>query len=291
MFSLIKAGNGGRASKAIIKTHRKRILNGGKGGNGGSVYVKGSHNLYSLHKLHPNYRAENGRNGRKNKMNGENAKNLVIEVPIGTVVIEEGETIADVIDSKEHLILKGGAGGAANTNQGHSTGLKLQFDFKLKHMSDMAFIGAPNAGKSSLLAHITNAKPKIASYPFTTLFPNLGQFSANIKLADIPGIIPGAYLNRGLGHRFLQHLERTRVLGFVISATDNVAEQYNLLCAELNHYNNKMMKEKEKILIITKMDLVKDLDLDSLPRDLKILKTSVHNKHCDELNIYLTELT
>lgn len=290
-----RSGKGGRGSAHL--RHDKYIPNGGPdggdGGHGGSVILKGNRNYWTL--LHLRYErhafAENGGNGGSNKCFGSDGKDITIEVPCGTVAYdaETGEYLCDITDDgQEVVLLKGGRGGLGNWHFRTATRQAPRFAqpgepaqermvvLELKLLADVGLVGFPNAGKSTLLSAISAAKPKIANYPFTTLEPNLGIVSyrdgKSFVMADIPGIIEGASEGKGLGLRFLRHIERNSLLLFMIpSDTDDIAHEYDVLLNELAQFNPDML-DKHRVLAITKCDLI-DQELmvmleDSLPKDL-----------------------
>lgn len=290
-----RSGKGGRGSAHL--RHDKYIPNGGPdggdGGKGGSVILKGNRNYWTL--LHLRYErhafAENGGNGGSNKCFGSDGKDITIEVPCGTVAYdaETGEYLCDITDDgQEVVLLKGGRGGLGNWHFRTATRQAPRFAqpgepaqermvvLELKLLADVGLVGFPNAGKSTLLSAISAAKPKIANYPFTTLEPNLGIVSyrdgKSFVMADIPGIIEGASEGKGLGLRFLRHIERNSLLLFMIpSDTDDIAHEYDVLLNELAQFNPDML-DKHRVLAITKCDLI-DQELmamleDSLPKDL-----------------------
>lgn len=290
-----RSGKGGRGSAHL--RHDKYIPNGGPdggdGGKGGSVILKGNRNYWTL--LHLRYErhafAENGGNGGSNKCFGSDGKDITIEVPCGTVAYdaETGEYLCDITDDgQEVVLLKGGRGGLGNWHFRTATRQAPRFAqpgepaqermvvLELKLLADVGLVGFPNAGKSTLLSAISAAKPKIANYPFTTLEPNLGIVSyrdgKSFVMADIPGIIEGASEGKGLGLRFLRHIERNSLLLFMIpSDTDDIAHEYDVLLNELAQFNPDML-DKHRVLAITKCDLI-DQELmvmleDSLPKEL-----------------------
>ena len=250
---------------------------GGDGGKGGSIYLRGNHNYWTL--LHLKYQrhvfAEHGGNGGRDKCHGTDGKDQYIDVPCGTVVYnaETGEYLCDVTeDGQVVLLLKGGRGGLGNwhfksaTNQTPryaqpgEEGEEGTFILELKVLADVGLVGFPNAGKSTLLSVVSAAKPKIANYAFTTLEPNLGivecRDGKSFVMADIPGIIEGAHEGRGLGTRFLRHIERNSVLLFMIPAdSDDVRRDYEVLLGELTQYNPELL-DKERLLAVTKCDML-----------------------------------
>ena len=274
-----RSGKGGRGSAHL--RHDKYIPNGGPdggdGGKGGSVILKGNRNYWTL--LHLRYErhafAENGGNGGSNKCFGKDGKDVVIEVPCGTVAYdaETGEYLCDITDDgQEIVLLKGGRGGLGNWHfrtptrqaprfaQPGEPALERMVVLELKLLADVGLVGFPNAGKSTLLSAISAAKPKIANYPFTTLEPNLGIVSyregKSFVMADIPGIIEGASEGKGLGLRFLRHIERNSLLLFMVPAdTDDIAREYRILLNELEQFNPEML-DKQRVLAVTKCDLI-----------------------------------
>ena len=274
-----RSGKGGRGSAHL--RHDKYIPNGGPdggdGGKGGSVILKGNRNYWTL--LHLRYErhafAENGGNGGSNKCFGKDGKDVIIEVPCGTVAYdaETGEYLCDITDDgQEIVLLKGGRGGLGNWHfrtatrqaprfaQPGEPARELMVVLELKLLADVGLVGFPNAGKSTLLSAISAAKPKIANYPFTTLEPNLGIVSyregKSFVMADIPGIIEGASEGKGLGLRFLRHIERNSLLLFMVPAdTDDIVREYQILLNELAQFNPEML-DKERVLAITKCDLI-----------------------------------
>jgi len=274
-----RSGKGGRGSAHL--RHDKYIPNGGPdggdGGKGGSVILKGNRNYWTL--LHLRYErhafAENGGNGGSNKCFGKDGNDIIIEVPCGTVAYdaETGEYLCDITDDgQEVVLLKGGRGGLGNWHFRTATRQAPRFAqpgepaqermvvLELKLLADVGLVGFPNAGKSTLLSAISAAKPKIANYPFTTLEPNLGIVSyrdgKSFVMADIPGIIEGASEGKGLGLRFLRHIERNSLLLFMVPGdTDDIRREYEILLNELAQFNPEML-DKQRVLAITKCDLI-----------------------------------
>jgi len=269
---------------------------GGDGGKGGSIILRGNHNFWTL--LHLKYErhifAEHGGNGGKDKCHGTDGKDVYIDVPPGTVVYnaETGKFVCDVAyDGQEVLLLKGGRGGLGNfqfrtaTNQAPryaQPGEPMQemtVILELKLLADVGLVGFPNAGKSTLVSALSNAKPKIANYPFTTMEPSLGivgyREGKSFVMADIPGIIEGASEGRGLGLRFLRHIERNSLLLFMVPGdTDDIKHEYEVLLGELRQFNPEMLT-KHRVLAITKCDLL-DEELiemlrETLPNDLPVV--------------------
>ena len=259
------------------------------GGRGGDIIVKVDHNLNTLQdiKYHKSYKAQNGEPGQGGLKSGADGAPVIIRVPKGTLIRDEltNEILADLVeDNQEVVIARGGKGGRGNAHFATPTkqtpryaepglpGEKKSLIFELKLFSDVGLIGLPNAGKSTLISKITAARPKIADYPFTTLTPNLGivKFGdyKSFLIADIPGLIEGAHQGKGLGFRFLRHLERTKVLAFLIEATDPEPElTYQMLNTELVKYLSTF-ENKPRFIVITKTDLVQELPtlkFDNLP--------------------------
>lgn len=274
-----RSGKGGRGSAHL--RHDKYIPNGGPdggdGGKGGSVILRGCRNYWTL--LHLRYErhafAENGGNGGSSKCFGKDGADIIIDVPCGTVAYnaETGEYLCDVTeDGQQEVLLKGGRGGLGNWHfrtatrqaprfaQPGEPAQEMMVILELKLLADVGLVGFPNAGKSTLLSAVSAAKPKIANYPFTTLEPNLGIVSyregKSFVMADIPGIIEGASEGKGLGLRFLRHIERNSLLLFMVPAdVDDIAKEYSILLNELTRFNPDML-DKQKVLAVTKCDLI-----------------------------------
>lgn len=285
----VKAGKGGDGKASLLRNAQtaKGGPEGGNGGNGGDVYVVGVNDITAL--AHFRYRkvlkAEDGVGGGKNNRFGRNGENLTLNVPIGTHIIDKhtGEEF-DVESTTPILLAQGGKGGRGNnefksaTNQAPMTaekgepGQERLIDLELRIGADIGLIGLPNAGKSSLLETLTNAKPKIGDYPFTTLEPNLGVFQG-LVLADIPGLIEGASSGKGLGMKFLRHIEKTKMLLHCIdSSQENVKEVYETVRGELEKYNVVLLEKKE-IILLTKSDLVTK---EELVKKIELLKQFSH---------------
>ena len=255
---------------------------GGDGGNGGSIYFEVDKDASTLidFRYNKKYKAESGENGSGNRKFGKSGKNLIIKVPKGTVVkdFETGKVICDLYkDGQKELILKGGRGGKGNVHFATSTrqvpdfaidgekGKELEILLELKSIADVGLVGFPNAGKSTLLSRVTAATPKIADYPFTTIDPNLGVVKTkngdSFVIADIPGLIEGASEGVGLGHKFLKHIERTRVLLHLVDCSGlngrKAIDDFNKINSELEKYNDKLANKKQ-ILVATKMDIMQD---------------------------------
>ena len=274
-----RSGKGGRGSMHLrhVKYKPDGGPDGGDGGRGGSIYLRGNHNYWTL--LHLKYQrhifAEHGGNGGRDKCHGTDGKDVFIDVPCGTVCYnaETGKYICDVTyDGQEVLLLKGGRGGLGNFQFRTSTNQTPRYAqpgepmeemtviLELKLLADVGLVGFPNAGKSTLLSALSSARPKIANYPFTTLEPSLGiveyRNRQSFVMADIPGIIEGASEGKGLGLRFLRHIERNSLLLFMIpSDADDIRHEYDVLLGELRNFNPEML-DKHRVLAITKSDLI-----------------------------------
>ena len=274
-----RSGKGGRGSMHLlhVKYQPNGGPDGGDGGRGGSIYLRGNHNYWTL--LHLKYQrhifAEHGGNGGRDKCHGTDGKDVFIDVPCGTVCYnaETGKYICDVTyDGQEVLLLKGGRGGLGNFQFRTSTNQTPRYAqpgepmeemtviLELKLLADVGLVGFPNAGKSTLLSALSSARPKIANYPFTTLEPSLGiveyRNRQSFVMADIPGIIEGASEGKGLGLRFLRHIERNSLLLFMIpSDADDIRHEYDVLLGELRNFNPEML-DKHRVLAITKSDLI-----------------------------------
>lgn len=273
------SGHGGAGS---VHLHRAKYIpkggpDGGDGGRGGHIILKANPQFWTL--IHLKYRkhikADDGEKGGSANRSGKNGSDIYLDVPVGTVVkdAESGETLFEMMESGEERILcKGGRGGLGNSNFKSATlqtprfaqpgedGQEGVFILELKLLADVGLVGFPNAGKSTLLSTITAAKPKIASYAFTTLEPNLGivryHDGRSFVMADIPGIIEGAHDGKGIGLRFLRHIERNSVLLFMVSVEEeNIADGYRTLLNELKLYNPELLT-KQRVLAITKCDLI-----------------------------------
>ncbi|WP_311440462.1 GTPase ObgE [Hoylesella buccalis] len=306
-----RSGKGGRGSMHLrhVKYNYNGGPDGGDGGKGGSIYLRGNHNYWTL--LHLRYDrhifAEHGGDGGRDKRSGADGKDIYIDVPCGTVVYnaETGKYICDVTeDGQEVLLLKGGRGGLGNfqfrtaTNQAPRYAQpgepmqELTIILELKLLADVGLVGFPNAGKSTLVSVISSARPKIANYPFTTLEPSLGiveyRDHKSFVMADIPGIIEGASEGKGLGLRFLRHIERNSLLLFMVPGdTDDIKREYEILLNELRTFNPDMM-DKHRVLAVTKCDLLDDelieMLQETLPTDLPVVFISaVTGKGINEL--------
>ena len=273
------SGKGGRGSAHL---HREKFItkggpDGGDGGRGGHIILRGNKDMWTLFhlKFKKHFRAEQGGDGSKSRSTGKDGNDIYIDVPLGTIVrdSETAEIIFEITENgEEKILLEGGMGGRGNWHFKSSTnqtpryaqpgidGLEGWFQIELKILADVGLVGFPNAGKSTLLSVITAAKPKIADYAFTTLKPNLGiveyrEFKSFV-MADIPGIIEGAAEGKGLGHRFLRHIERNSTLLFLIPAdSDDIHKEYEILLNELKKHNPELL-DKQRLLAISKTDML-----------------------------------
>ena len=275
----VSSGNGGKGS---IHLHREKFItkggpDGGDGGRGGHVIIKANMQLWTLYtfKFKKNFSAGHGGDGSKNRSSGHQGEDMLIEVPLGTVIrdTQTNKVLFEITEeNQEEIILKGGLGGRGNWHFKSSTrqtpryaqpgieGSIFQITLELKVLADVGLVGFPNAGKSTLLAALTSAKPKIADYEFTTLKPNLGIVDyrdyRSFVMADIPGIIEGAAEGKGLGHYFLRHIERNSILLFVIpSDTKDLKAEFGILFNELKKYNPELL-DKKYMVILSKGDLL-----------------------------------
>lgn len=292
-----KSGHGGAGSAHL---HRAKYIpkggpDGGDGGRGGHIILRGNAQLWTLLalKYSKHNKAENGKPGGKQELTGANGADLYIEVPVGTIAKDESGTIVGEItkDKEEIILLEGGKGGLGNSHFKSSTnqtpryaqpglpGKEGNFILELKLLGDVGLVGFPNAGKSTLLSALTSAKPKIADYAFTTLVPNLGIVKyrdfQSFVIADIPGIIEGASEGKGLGYKFLRHIERNSILLFLIPAdAKDYYQEYKILLNELNKYNPEL-NDKNRVIAISKSDLLdKELEDEirkTFPENFKLL--------------------
>lgn len=312
-----RSGKGGAGSSHFARTKFNPMAgpDGGDGGRGGHIILRGNAQLWTL--LHLRYRknilAKDGVNGSKNKCTGAEGEDVIIEVPLGTIGIDEesGETEVEILeDGQEVIWLAGGRGGLGNSNFATATNQAPEYAqpgemgvegwklLELKILADVGLVGFPNAGKSTLLSTISAAKPKIANYAFTTLTPQLGMVpyrdERSFCVADLPGIIEGAAEGKGLGHRFLRHIERNAALLFLIPAdSDDHAKEYDILLNELEQFNPELLN-KRRIIAISKSDMLddelKDAIKATLPQDIPyIFISSVANQGLTELKDMLWE--
>ena len=277
----LQAGNGGNG---IVSFHREKYIDkggpsGGDGGKGGDIVFVTNSNLHTLQDIRYRrlYKAKNGQSGGSNKKTGKSGEDLIIEIPCGTVIKDQAsnKVIVDMVEENHcHTVCEGGAGGKGNHHFKSSTqqtprfsqegtkGSHLKVELELKVLADVGLVGLPNAGKSTLLSVMTTAKPKIADYPFTTLQPHLGIVKygeyQSFVMADIPGLIEGASEGKGLGHQFLKHIERNKILLFLIDILEqNPQEVFDKLKKELETFNDTLM-DKPTLVVRTKLDTIKD---------------------------------
>jgi GTP-binding protein len=306
----LRSGKGGAGSPHL---HREKFVakggpDGGDGGRGGHIILKGNAQLWTL--LHLKYQkhifATSGQAGGSAQRTGADGKDVIVEVPLGTIAkdAETGEVLAEITeDQQEQILLQGGRGGLGNTHFKSSTnqtpryaqpgeeGKEGWFVLELKILADVGLVGFPNAGKSTLLSVVSAAKPKIADYPFTTLVPNLGivqyRDMQSFVMADIPGIIEGAHEGKGLGHRFLRHIERNAMLLFMVPCdSDDINTEYKTLLSEIEKYNPELL-DKKRVLAITKSDMLDDELMQEMKKDLPqipyLFISSVAQKGIQEL--------
>ena len=318
--AFVTSGNGGKGS---VHLHREKYItkggpDGGDGGRGGHIIIRGNSNLWTLvtYKFKKHFKAGHGEHGSKNRSTGADGKDVYMDVPLGTVVrdAETNEILFEITENgEEKIVAEGGMGGRGNwhfktaTNQTPRyaqpgiPGQEHNIILELKVLADVGLVGFPNAGKSTLLSVITSAKPKIADYEFTTLKPNLGiveyrDFQSYV-MADIPGIIEGAAEGKGLGHYFLRHIERNATLLFLIPADSNdITKEYEILLDELRRYNPELI-DKQRIIAISKSDMLDDELIGEmkaiLDKDLNIpylFISSVAQKGIQELKDMLWKL-
>ncbi len=305
-----RSGKGGAGSPHL---HREKFVakggpDGGDGGRGGHIILKGNAQLWTL--LHLKYQkhifATSGQAGGSAQRTGADGKDVMVEVPLGTIAkdAETDELIAEITENQQvQILLEGGRGGLGNTHFKSSTnqtpryaqpgedGKEGWFVLELKILADVGLVGFPNAGKSTLLSVVSAAKPKIADYPFTTLVPNLGivkyRDMQSFVMADIPGIIEGAHEGKGLGHRFLRHIERNAMLLFMVPCdSDDIHAEYKTLISEIEKYNPELL-DKKRLLSITKSDMIDDELIQEMKKDLPqipyIFISSVAQKGIHEL--------
>ena len=294
----IKAGDGGHGCIAFLREKFRPNGGpcGGDGGKGGNIIFSSSSQLSTLEDLPKNYhfKAKNGQHGQGKNCHGRNGEDYIIKVPVGTI-IKNSETSYVIHDFKKNneevIIAKGGNGGFGNArfktknnvtpkvaNDGEK-GEELSLELELKVLADVGLVGFPNAGKSTFISKISNSKPKISDYPFTTLTPNLGIVKygeyKSFVVADIPGLIEGASDGKGLGNQFLRHIERTRVLAFIIdSNSEDIIDDYNVLTKELFNHNSNL-EELPRVLFLSKIDInQQDLIKQKLPLNIEIVYLS-----------------
>lgn len=292
---VIKPGHGG-PGKVSFRGKKGGGPDGGNGGKGGDVFVETTSDLYALNRFVSKkvLTAQNGEPGGSNEKSGSNASDLILVMPIGTFITdEEGKEIELDELGEKVLLAKGGLGGKGNAffksprnttpryAQPGLRGEEKKLSLKLKLIADFGLIGLPNAGKSSILNELTNASAKIGDYPFTTLEPNLGMLNASV-IADIPGLIEGASEGKGLGHKFLKHIEKVKLLLHCISSeSEDPASDYNIIHKELKEYSPALL-EKQEIILLTKSDLTDKKDLGKKLKSLaktkkQIIPVSIHD--------------
>jgi len=291
----VKVGlTSGKGGKGSVHLHREKFItkggpDGGDGGRGGHIIIRGNENLWTLvnFKYKKHFKAGHGSHGSKSRSTGADGEDVYLDVPLGTVVkdFETKDVLFEITEhGEEKIILQGGMGGRGNWHFRSSTnqtpryaqpgvdGLEGEFLLELKVLADVGLVGFPNAGKSTLLSVITSAKPKIADYEFTTLKPNLGIVEyrdfKSFVMADIPGIIEGAAEGKGLGHYFLRHIERNATLLFLIPAdSKDISREYEILLDELRRYNPELL-DKERLICISKSDMLDDELMDEMRAEL-----------------------
>ena len=312
-----RSGHGGAGIKHFMRNKLTAFggPDGGDGGRGAHIILRGNSQLWTLLHLryYKNVLAEDGAPGGKNNMTGRDGKDIIIEVPLGTIARDEetGKIEAEILeDGQEYIWMRGGRGGLGNSNfatptnqapdhaQPGEPGIEGWKNIELKVLADVGLVGFPNAGKSTLLSVITAAKPKIANYAFTTLTPQLGMVayrdSKSFCIADLPGIIEGAAEGKGLGHRFLRHIERNSALLFLIPADSNDhRKEFEILRQELKNYNEEML-QKDFIIAISKSDMLDDELKEAISKELPadiphVFISSVTNKGLTELKDLLWE--
>jgi GTP-binding protein len=291
-----KSGDGGAGSVHFRREKHvpKGGPDGGDGGHGGNIILRGNSQLWTL--LHLKYKkhitAENGGNGEGNRRFGKDGENIILEVPIGTIArnAETNEKMLEILeDGEEKVLLAGGMGGRGNDHYKTPTnqtpryaqpgieGIESWVILELKILADVGLVGFPNAGKSTLLSVVSEAKPEIADYPFTTLVPNLGVVPyrdyKSFVMADIPGIIEGAAEGKGLGNRFLRHIERNSILLFLIPAdASDIRKEFDILMGELQKHNPELM-DKDRLLAISKSDLLDEELIEEMKSELPEIET------------------
>jgi GTP-binding protein len=312
----VKAGNGGSGCVAFRREKYvpKGGPSGGDGGKGGDILFRADRNLHTLldFKYQTLFKASRGQHGQGDNKTGKEGKDLVIRLPLGTVVRDAstGEVLADLTkDRQSERIARGGRGGRGNarfvtptdraprTWEPGGVGEDKEVELELKLIADVGLVGLPNSGKSTLLSRLSHANPKIADYPFTTLQPNLGIVRVaegkSFVLADIPGIIEGAHIGRGLGLQFLRHIERTRVLAFLLDcSSENLQKDYEVLLGEIQSYGHDLIN-KQRMWVVNKIDLFANWDIPAIadlsPQDILSI-SAVRGDNLELLKIRLFEL-
>lgn len=302
----VTSGNGGKGS---VHLHKEKFIakggpDGGDGGRGGHIIIRGNKNLWTLihFKFQKHFRAGHGGDGGRSRSTGADGEDVYLDVPLGTIVkdVITNEVLFEItFDKEEVIVLKGGKGGLGNWHFRSATnqtpryaqpgipGEEKEILLELKVLADVGLVGFPNAGKSTLLSAITSAKPKIGDYPFTTLKPNLGivQYRdfQSFVIADIPGIIEGASEGKGLGHYFLRHIERNSILLFLIPAdSKNIIDEYHILLNELKKYNPQLL-DKERIIAISKTDMLDDELQNAIEKEIQ-------NAHLDIPYLFISSV-
>jgi GTP-binding protein len=303
----LKAGNGGAGA---VSFRREKYVpkggpDGGDGGRGANIVLRGNRNMNTLLDLrYKKYlNASHGNNGSGSNKTGRDGEPIILDVPLGTIAFEfeTRRRIGEVLeDGQELIVAKGGQGGRGNSYfktdvnqtpryaQPGEQGQEITVEIELKLIADVGLVGYPNAGKSTLLAALSNATPKIADYPFTTMEPNLGVVSfpdyRSFVMADIPGIIEDAHKGKGLGIQFLRHIERNKVLMFVISCMTDIESEYAILLNELKEYRSDLL-EKPRLIVISQMDLVQGYKLENVPNipDTHIFVSAATSHNLKEL--------
>ncbi len=305
-----RSGNGGSGSAHLFrdKLTAKGGPDGGDGGRGGHIILRGNKQYWTL--IHLKYRkhifGKHGESGGRSRSTGAEGEDMILDVPLGTVAkdAETGEILFEITEeNQEKILVKGGRGGLGNTHFKSATfqtprfaqpgeeGNEGWFILELKVLADIGLVGFPSAGKSTLLSVVSAAKPKIGDYPFTTLTPNLGIVSyrdnKSFVMADIPGIIENAHLGKGLGLRFLRHIERNSMLLFMVPAdSDDIHNEYKILLNELKQYNPELL-DKRRVLAITKSDMLDEELIEEIKEDLpeipSIFISSIANQNLDKL--------
>lgn len=306
----VKAGNGGDGSTKFggMKKGVRILPSGGDGGSGGSIYFTSNHNLSDLSgfRYEKVIKAQSGGKGMPKNHSGANAQDTEISVPVGTQILDEKGLLANLVEDGQRILIARGGKGGIGTFKGRregfddekfkgETGEEKILRIILSLIADVGLVGLPNAGKSSLLAELTRARPKIGNYPFTTLEPNIGMMG-EIIIADIPGLIEGASKGVGLGTKFLKHIQKTRVLLHCIEASDpDPVKSYETVRAEFEKYNPDLLEKKE-IILLTKKDLVKNRELEKRMHNLievesEILAVSIMDEESlERLRVKIEEL-
>ncbi len=293
----VNAGNGG---SGCMSFHREKFIDkggpdGGDGGRGGSIILKANKNLHTLRDFsyRREYKAKRGQHGMGSNKHGKKGPDILLEVPVGTIVrdVDADRILVDFTeDGQTYTVAKGGRGGKGNARYATPThrsprewevgfpGEERELELELKSIADIGLVGFPNAGKSTLLSHISKARPKIAAYPFTTLAPNLGivpyRDFYSFVVADIPGLIEGAHTGKGLGHQFLRHIERTRALAYILDISDeDPANELAILKNEIASYSD-VLTRKPSMVILNKIDITGDAPLPVLDFDGPVLTIS-----------------